>query len=72
MTIQASTFNAREAEIWVQGFLLGNSDIMADYDLALDGVLPEEIDTTPHALAEYIYTLQERITLLEDLSRDNC
>lgn len=72
MTIQAITFNARESEIWEQGFRAGNSDIQADYDLALDGVLPEEIDSAPTALAAYVYTLQERIRLLEDLSRDNC
>lgn len=53
-----------EKTIWQSGFDSGVSDIGADWDVAFDGLLPDELDVGPTVVAGYVRVLDLEVALL--------
>jgi len=48
-------------DAWQRGFEAGASDICADWEFALDDVLPPDVELGPMAVRRYIVQLQEKV-----------
>lgn len=50
---------------WDSGFRSGQSDIQADFAIALEDLVPDDVDPrNPQQVAEYIRKLKEETTLM--------